>query len=136
VTLGGVTQTEDEAVWFLPDRRDQDITATIQLRHYLRGPYWYKADPYWWDKNLDMPDRRGTTPNDLAITGIVGHPFPDDDIVGAIKVLAAWLYWNAKSGASGTVTVSTGEQIDLSEDPPRYVDFVTRWRIRTAVSAP
>lgn len=136
VQLGGVTQTLDDGYWLLPDRRDQDISATIQLRHYDRTGYWYKSDPMWWDKNLDMPDRRGTEPNDLVISGIIGHPFPSDDVVGAIKVLAAWLYWNAKSGASGVVTVPTGEEIDLAETPPRYTDFVTRWRIRTAVSAP
>jgi hypothetical protein len=134
VSLMGVTQTEDSNVWFLPDRRDQDITATVQLRHYdtSRGD-WYKVDPFWFDKNLDQRRYTMGQPNDLVITGIIGHPFPSDDIVGAIKVLAAWLYWNAKSGASGTVQTPTGEVIDLGSTPPRYTDFVDRWRIRTAV---
>lgn len=137
VTLQGVTQTENTAVWFLPDRRDQDISATVQLRHYdtSRGD-WYKADPMWFDKNLDRRPYSTGVPNDLVITGVIGHPFPSDDVAGAIKVLAAWLYWNAKSGASGTVQTPTGEAIDLGSTPPRYTDFVNKWRIRTAVIAP
>jgi hypothetical protein len=135
VVLGGVTMVEETDVWFLPDRRDQNISATIQLRYYDRGAQnWYKADSQWFDKNLDSGRFGIGSPNDLVITGVVGHPFPVDDVVGAIKVLAAWLYWNAKSGASGTVTTPTGEAIDLGQDPPRYVDFVQRWTIHTAVT--
>ena len=52
------------------------------------------------------------------------------------RLLAAWLYWNAKSGASGVVQLPTGENIDLSETPARYSDFVKTWRIHTAVAAP
>lgn len=137
VTLGGVTQTEDTNVWFLPDRRDQDISATVQLRYYDRSRGdWYKADPFWFDKNLDSPRWASGAPNDLVITGIIGHPFPVDDVVGAIRLLAAWLYWNAKSGASGVVQLPSGESIDLEAEPPRYADFVRNWRIKTAVAAP
>jgi hypothetical protein len=137
VQLQGVTQTEATNVWFLPDRRDQNISATVQLRHYdTTRANWYKTDPFWFDKNLDSPRWANGAPNDLVITGIIGHPFPDDDVVGAIRLLAAWLYWNAKSGASGVVQLPTGEQLDLSTSPPRYQDFVNVWRIRTAVAMP
>ena len=137
VTLQGVTSTEGENVWFLPDRRDQNITATVQLQHYNRDhPEWYKVDPFWFDKNLDSPRRGGYQPNDLVITGVIGHPFPDDDVVGAIRLLEAWLYWNAKSGASGVVQLPTGESLDLEAEPPRYAEFVRNWRIRTAVASP
>lgn len=137
VALGGVTQTEDEGVWFLPDRRDQNVTAMVQLHHYDRSSAdWYKVDPMWFDKNLDRPDRRGSSPNDLVIDGIIGHPFPDDDVIGAIRLLEAWLYWNAKSGASGVVQLPTGESLDLEAEPPRYAEFVRNWKIRTAVASP
>ena len=36
VTIDGVTSSEGTNVWFLPDRRDQNISATIQLRYYDR----------------------------------------------------------------------------------------------------
>lgn len=134
VRINGVSYTEGTNVWFLPDRRDQRITATIQLKYYQPGRV---RDFNWFDGNHDDP-RYMTygTPNDLVITGIIGHPFPDDDVVGAIRLLTAWLYWNAKSGASGVVQLPTGENLDLSETPGRYTDFVQTWRIRTAVSAP
>ncbi len=137
VTVQGVTQTENTNVWFLPDRRDQNVSATVQLRYYDRSRGdWYKVDPFWFDKNLDSPRWASGVPNDLVITGIIGHPFPNDDVVGAIRLLAAWLYWNAKSGASGVVQLPSGESIDLEAEPPRYADFVRTWRIRTAVAAP
>jgi gp6-like head-tail connector protein len=137
VTLGGAAMTEGTSVWFLPDRRDQAITATIQLRYYDRSrPDWYKADPQWFDKNLDNPRYFSGTPNDLVIAGIGGMPFPHNDVVGAIRLLMAWLYWNAKSGASGVVQLPTGENIDLEAEPPRYQEFVRNWRIRTAVASP
>jgi hypothetical protein len=137
VTIDGVTSTEGTNVWFLPDRRDQNITATVQLRYYDRSrPDWYKSDPFWFDKNLDSPRYLSGTPNDLVITGVIGHPFPDDDVVGAIRLLEAWLYWNAKSGASGVVQLPTGEALDLEAEPPRYAEFVRNWRIRTAVASP
>jgi hypothetical protein len=135
VRINGVSYTEGTNVWFLPDRRDQRITATIQLKYYDRGGV--VRDFNWFDGNHDAPRFQAYgTPNDLVITGIVGHPFPDDDVVGAIRVLAAWLYWNAKSGASGVVQLPTGENLDLTEVPGRYIDFVQNWRIRTAVAAP
>ena len=137
VTIDGVTSTEGTNVWFLPDRRDQNISATVQLRHYDRSrPDWYKVDPYWFDKNLDSLPYLSGTPNDLVITGVIGHPFPDDDVVGSIRILMAWLYWNAKSGASGVVQLPTGESLDLEAEPPRYAEFVRNWKIRTAVTAP
>jgi len=137
VTVNGVTMTEGTNIWFLPDRRDQNVTAAVQLRYYDQGvPDWYKADPLWWDKNLDNPRAFGGAPNDLVITGVKGQPFPSDDVVGSIRLLEAWLYWNAKSGASGVVQLPTGESLDLEAEPPRYAEFVRNWRIRTAVSAP
>jgi gp6-like head-tail connector protein len=137
VQLSGVTMTEGTGVWFLPDRRDQNVTATIQLKYYDRSRGdWYKADPQWFDKDLDNPRYLSGSPNDLVISGILGMPFPDDDVVGAIRLLMAWLYWNAKSGASGVVQLPTGESLDLEAEPPRYQEFVRNWRIRTAVSSP
>jgi hypothetical protein len=137
VSLDGVAMEEGMNVWFLPDRRDQNISATLQVRYYDRGRTdWYKSDPFWFDKNLDSPRYLSGTPNDLVISGIIGHPFPSEDVVGTIRLLTAWLYWNAKSGASGVVQLPTGESLDLEAEPPRYAEFVRNWRIRTAVAAP
>jgi hypothetical protein len=133
VTLSGVTMTEGTDVWFLPDRRNPEVTTTIQLRYY--DPAAFRSDPMWWDRNLDWQYARGAEPNDLVISGIIGHPFPVDDIIHAVTELAAWYYYRAKSGASGVVTTPTGEPIELGDIPPRYAAFVRNWAIRTAVAS-
>lgn len=135
VTWNGATMIEGTNVWFLPDRRDEGISTTIQIRPFDTVGEWYKADPYWWDKNLDSR-RYGISgiPNDLVIAGIIGMPFPKQDVVGAILVLTSFLYWRAKSGASGVVTTPTGTEVLLADTPPEYQAFVRDWRVRVAVA--
>lgn len=129
VSWNGVSLVEGTNVWFLPDRRDPNISTTVQLRYY--------GDPahaaFAFDRNLDRPDYRRGAPNDLTITGIIGHPFPSQDVVGGILGLVAFLYWKAKAGGSGNVTSPTGELVDLAELDVLYARWVERWRIRTAV---
>jgi hypothetical protein len=134
VTWQGVTQTEDSDYWMLQDRRNPDVSVTIQLRYYDRSRgQWYKASPDWFDRNLDQLDRRGSIPNDLKITGTVGHPQLPLDVKQAVTELAALMFWQAKSGASGIVASPTGETIDLAELSDNYARFVKNWKIRTAV---
>lgn len=138
VRLVGAQLTYGQSFWLLPDRRNPDVSVTIQLRMYDRtSRFWYKANPNWWDANMDSP-RYGAmlgTPNDLTISGPEGHPTPiSEDVSGMCKVMASLLYWQAKSGASGTITVPTGEVLDLSGDPPGYAEFVRAWAVKTAVA--
>ena len=133
VTWNGVTLNESGTspnVWFLPDRRDPNITASVQLRYFGNPGH----SPYAFDRNLDRPDYRAGAPNDLVITGIKGHPFPSQDVVGGILTLVQFLYWKAKAGGSGQVTSPTGEIVDLAELDVLYARWVERWRIRTAVA--
>ena len=135
VTWLGVTMTEDTNVWFLPDRRDPDITTTIQLRYFDTSVAdWYKADPQWWDKNLDRYAYGPSAPNDLVISGIIGQPFPQADVVWAVTYQTANLYWLAKSGASGVVFSPTGVAVSVDGEAARYAKFVAEWTIKTAVS--
>ncbi len=137
VTLLGVTVTEGQGYWLLPDRRYPDISTTIQLFMFdmSRGD-WYKADPYWWDKNLDRQWlRRGNTPLDLRIVSVQGHPVWRQDVVEQARFLAAWFYWRAKSGASGTIQLPTGEQIDLGAEPLSSPMFVRNWKVSPTVAA-
>ena len=133
ITLGGATQTEGTNVWFLPDRRNGDVSITVQVRYYDRTGDWYKSDPQWFDKNLDRPHYALGTPNDLVITGVEGHPTLPLDVKQGVLELAAFLYWNEKSGASGFVQTPQGDQVDLAEYPESYQRLVRNWRIRTAV---
>lgn len=135
VTWNGATMEEDVNIWFLPDRRDPDSTTTIQLRHYDTSRRdWYKADPMWWDKNLDNARFFNGQPNDLRITGTVGHPAIPLDVHQAVLELAAYLYWRERSGASGTVQTPQGDTIELGEYPESFRIMVRDWRIRTAVA--
>jgi hypothetical protein len=135
VTWNGVTQVENTGYWMLQDRRNPEVSTTIQLRHYDRTGQWYKADPMWWDKNLDQLDRRGSVPNDLQITGTVGHPTLTLDVKQAVTELAAAMFWKAKSGGSGVIQTANGEEVTIAELEDRYQRFIHNWRIRTAVTA-
>ncbi len=138
VTLTGATLTANAGYWFLPDRRNPDVSVTIQLRMYNRNQRdWYKANPNWWDANMDNPRYWYAvgTPNDLVISGPEGHPQVPGDVVSMCKVMAALLYWQAKSGASGTIATPTGDTIDLTQNPVGYDEFVKSWRILTAVES-
>ncbi|MEK0431263.1 MAG: hypothetical protein RL139_1067 [Gemmatimonadota bacterium] len=135
VTWNGVALVENTGYWMLQDRRNPEVSTTIQIRQYDRTGAWYKADPQWWDKNLDMLDRRGGMPNDLQISGTVGHPATPLDVKQAVTELAAAMFWKAKSGASGVVSTANGSPVDIAELEDRYQRFVNNWRIRTAVTA-
>lgn len=132
----GVTMTEGTNVWFLPDRRDENVVTTIQLRFYDTGTAdWYKTDPQWFDKNLDSRAYGRGAPNDLVISGIKGMPFPSADIVWAVTYQTASMYFLAKSGASGTVYTPTGEPISVDGESLRYQKFIAEWKIHTAVAS-
>lgn len=135
VTWNGATLTENTGYWMLQDRRNPTVSTTIQLLPFDRTGDWYKADPMWWDKNLDVLSRRGSVPNDLTISGTVGHPATPLDVKQAVTELAAAMFWKAKSGASGVVFTATGEQTTVAELEERYQRFIADWRIRTAVQA-
>jgi hypothetical protein len=71
----GVALVQDTNYWLLPDRRNPDVGTVIQLRPFDLGQSdYYKADPLWWDKNLDRRRWAGGVPNDLVVTGTEGHP--------------------------------------------------------------
>ena len=136
VTLNGVALTETQGYWLLPDRRNPDISVTIQLAAFDRNRLdWFKSDPQWWDKNLDTFWRRyGSIPLDLRLTGYLGHPTWNADVTHEVTFLSAWFYWRAKSGASGVIQTPTGETIDLAAEPVSSPVFVRNWSVRTAVS--
>jgi hypothetical protein len=137
VRLVGANLTYGSGFWLLPDRRNPEVSTTIQLRAYDRSSrFWYKANSNWFDANMDSPRYQSIQglPNDLEISGPEGHPNPPGDVVSMCKVMAALLYWQAKSGASGTITTPTGEVLDLSANPVGYAEFVKAWSVSTAVA--
>lgn len=138
VTLSGASLDEtmgSESVWFLPDWRAPNVATTVQLRHFDRGnPNWYKADPYWFDKNLDRYPFSAGAPNDLAITGVEGHLDLPEDVFSMCRRLIALLYWQKKAGQSGFIQTPQGDEIDVTASRPEgYERFVENWRLRTGV---
>jgi hypothetical protein len=133
IVFAGATMTENTNVWMLPDRRDPDAVSTIQLRPYDRDSWARSFSAF--DANLDRYPWIAGTPNDLVISGTVGHPATPGDVFAAVLELAAWLYWRAKGGASSMSVNLTGEEVDLSLLPMAYQEFVRNWRIHTAVAA-
>jgi len=136
VTWNGATLVEGTNVWFLPDRRNQDVSITVQMRPYNTNVAgWYKVDPQWWDKNLDNPrwSLQSGLPNDLVIVGTVGHPVIAGDVKQATLELAAYLYAQTKGGPSSFTETLQGTDIILTSLPRPYQDMVQSWRIRTAV---
>jgi hypothetical protein len=136
VRMDGTDLVADSGYWLLPDRRNPDVGTTIQLRHFSAG--WNRWSFNWFDGNYDSPRYQAGrgTPNDLSITGVVGHPTLPLDVFEAVRALAALLFWRAKAGASGIVTTPLGDEVDVSVSRPRgWEEFVEHWRIRTAVVA-
>src|SRR5438876_700277 len=123
VTWSGATLTENAdplqaTVWFLPDRRDPNIATSIQLKPF--GVTDYRSEPFWFDRNLDRRHYGAGYPLDLSITGIIGHPFPSQDVVSNLIVATVFLYWRAKAGATGTAYNLQGDPISPEEMPPEY----------------
>lgn len=133
VVLNGITQTENQDYWMLPDRRYANITAMIQLQAF--NGYSYKGDPDWWDKNLDTYYAKYNTgmPNDLQITGILGMPLISEDTKLAITSMTAYLF-KLKDASANTIFSPDGAVLDLSDLPANVQQWIINWRIRTAVA--
>lgn len=133
VTWNGVTLVQGTSYWLLPDRRNPDVSITLQLRPFDRTGQWWLADPDWFSKNLDRYPL-GYVPLDLSVAGLEGHPTWQADVTEQVTFLAAWFYWRAKSGASGVVQLPTGEQIELGAEPVSSPVFVHNWRVTGTVA--
>lgn len=132
VVWSGATLTENTNVWFLPDRRYGDISTTVQISPYDTGRSdWYLVEPNYWDRNLDTRGMGPGLPNDLVITGVEGHPAITGDTRLALLELCSWLYFRAKSGASGLAVVAT--DLDLSSLPTVFQQWAEKWRVATSV---
>ncbi len=131
VTLQGAALTDSESFWLIPDA--QGIYTTIQFRPFGQGGSGsYKANPAWFDRNLDRDYYRyGYTslPNDLVIVGDWGHDPLPDDLMHACKVLAAWYTKRPASVLANVAFTPDGNALNYSELPPEVLNFVKAWSI-------
>lgn len=134
ITWLGATLAEGKSAWLLPDRRNQDVSTVLQVRPYDTGAAeWWKADPMWWDKGLDVRRYPGGMPNDLVITGTVGHPVLDGEVRAAVIELACWMYWRTKGGVSSYSSSLSGTEVPLDKEPEVYRSMVDGWKVRPHV---
>lgn len=137
VKLNGVTQTQGTGYWMLPDRRNPEVSTSIQLRYFDMTGSWWLAEPQWFDRNLDSGRFPNGSPLDLEITGAEGFPTPVPGDVRQMELaIVELMYWQNKAGASGTVATTTGDLIDVNaRNPVGYPEFIAHWKTTTAVQS-
>lgn len=133
VTLQGTDLTVDETYYLIPDRNNSGVYTGIQFRAFGQNND-YRANPEWFDRNLDNWYWRGrnnewSLPNDLSITGEWGHvPLPDE-LLWATTVLAGYITKRPDAVLSGGIQTPEGGIFDLSRLPVEVNVFVDNWRL-------
>lgn len=138
VTLQGAALTADESYWAISD--NHGVVTTLQLRPYGTGSYPnYKANPQWFDRNLDRDFYRyggyGSLPNDLVIVGDWGHEPLPEDLLHACKVLSAWYTRRPASVLANSQITPEGNQLNFSALPPEVERFIADWRLGSMLIA-
>lgn len=132
VASHGAALTASSGYWLVPDARYSGVYVGVQLRTYSRSdgdPRWWLANPEWFDRNLDRyPYGRGTTPDDLAITGDWGWQPHAYDVLHAVKVWAAWLTKRADALLANAVQNPDGSILDYSAIPEEVVTVIRTYR--------
>lgn len=132
VTLNGTALTANETYWLLPDPRWSSIYSAIQFRPFGRSrERWYLSVPDWFDRGLDSSLTYGTSslPNDLAVSSTTWgwDPVPDD-VLHAVKVLAAWITKRSDALLGNAVQTPDGTVLDYSQMPPEVAAVISTYR--------
>ncbi len=117
VTLQDSALDSNQTYWLLPDVRHSGVYVAVQLRSYGSD---YRANPQWFDRNLDSwwwRDGGYGLPNDLTITGDWGWTEKPMDLVIGVRALAAWLSKRADALLAGAVQNPDGSILDYSNWP-------------------
>lgn len=136
VTLQDAELTADETYWLMSDPVESSVYTAIQLRPF--GAYHYKANPQWFDRNLDTYYGRGwplgSLPNDLDIAGDWGHdPYPED-LLQNTKVLAAWITRRPESVLANVRITPEGSELRYGDLPPEVQRFIADWTLAENVA--
>lgn len=127
--------TADSGYWLLPDTQQTGVYTGVSFGTSGRG-YSYLSNPEWFDRNLDSPryqayyaGRPGSLPNDLVIAGNWGYTTPPEEVVMAVKILAAFFTTLADANSSGGISTPDGNLFDLSSWPDSVQQFVQDFAI-------
>lgn len=116
VTLQGSDLTADSTYWLLPDAHFSGVYVNVQVRPF--GSDW-RANPEWFDRNLDRWPRGTSTPNDLTVTSSEwGWASKPDELLIGVKALAAWLTKRADAALAGSMQDQAGNIFDYTQWPP------------------
>lgn len=127
VTLNGAALTANQSYYLIPDRLNSGVSTAIEFPSQ-RDVGWPGLNRF--DINYNHVVRGSSTlPNNLAIDGNWGHlPYPDE-LLGATKVLAAFLTIRPDAVLSGAKQTPEGNTFDLSGLPVEVNEFIANWRI-------
>ena len=142
VTKTSTALTADEYD-LLPDRHTTGIYTGIQFRVPYGAGWDYRSDSQWFDRNLDRPNYSGglagyaSQPNDLVIVGDWGYnpqipgtaPTMPDDILHAVKVLAAFYTLRPASVLAGAQVTPEGALLTYRELPVEVRIFLEEWTL-------
>ncbi len=131
VQLQGTALEADSTYYLIPDRNNTGVFTGIQFRAFNQGDY--RANPDWFDRNLDSWRWRGrydwSLPNDLAITGEWGHVTLPSELLHATVVLAGYYTKRPDAVLSGGIQTPEGGIFDLSALPIEVRSFIDDWKI-------
>lgn len=137
VTRFGTVLTADSGYWLIPDTVQSGVYTAVSFGTSNR-PYSYFSNPEWFDRNMDSAryqayyaGRPGSLPNDLVIAGAWGYSATatPDEVVMAVKMLAAYFTTLADANSSGGLSTADGNLFDLSSWPDSVQQFVSDYSI-------
>jgi len=137
VTLQDTALVVDSTYYLIPARQQpvagETIYTGIQFRAYDR--YDYRANPEWFDRNLDhWRWRTGySLPNDLVITGLWGHTSVPAQWKLATLVLAGYSYKRPDSLLANVAITPEGGLLNYGDMPPEVHELIASWRLTEQV---
>lgn len=141
VTLSSTALVSQSTYWLIPSRQDQNVYTGIQVRPFDVVGKGYLANPEWFDRNLDRYyERYGHgydtgLPNDLVITGDWGwSPIPED-VLHAVKALAAFYTLRPDAVLANSRQSPDGTVYDLSAMPLEATSVILEWQAGTQLVA-
>lgn len=133
MTSQGTTLVADSTYHLIPSRQQpvsgDTIYTGVQFHAYNR--YDYRANPEWFDRNLDQWRWPGgySLPNDLVITGLWGWTSTPPQWKLATLVLAGYEYKRPDSLLANVAITPEGGVLNYGDMPPEVSELITMWRL-------
>lgn len=139
ISLNGAVLLADSTYFLQPDVQQTGVYTGLAFTGY--GSRDYHAVPDWFGRGLDFGldayrYRSGySLPNDLSISGDWGYVTMPDEVLMAVKLLAAHFTKLADANSSGVLTTGSGNTFDVSGWPEDVVAFVNDWSLLAGLAS-